>query len=427
MSLKISKKKLNIVFVALLMFAPSLLRGLVVNYNAPISISVIGYTVLCLLIIAALTTSNSKKTKTFKITTIGIMLLLGISGINFVRGDYTVTQYFQGLLTYFHFFVFYIVAAVLLNKKSFDKISRTIILIIGIDAIAILYQFFFLGLKQDKLGGLFGNANGCNGIQNTFSCIGLILVTVWYLDRKCKLSQMILYCAVTAVMAGLAEITMYFFEMLIIIVFAVLLNANKKMTVKEISRILAFLLLFVFVFYVGVRVLFLLFPTKVRFLQVSAILEYLGGKNGGTGVYKISRLHAVSQMKELFLNNSLDSAIGMGIGSTGVSSTFYRSYSNLQYNWFSSATTMLETGFIGVIFKMLFFGYIFWKAQSYKKINNPELNEMCSISQLVVIYAVIMFFYNNTLENIYDSYLIAGFLASFLIGLKEYGRAKYDS
>lgn len=427
MRLTISKRKLNTTLVILLMFAPSLLRGLVINYSVPISIPLFGYGILSILIFAAFKTPKAMRNETTKITGIGIFLLFAISFINLIRGNYPLEHYIQGLLTYFHFFVFFIVTSLLLNQKTFEKISRLLLWIIGIDFGFILYQFFVLGLNQDKLGGLFGNSNGCNGIQNTFSCIGLILVMVWYLNKKCKLSNMILYCVVTAVMAGLAEITMYFFEMPIIIVFAILLNANKKLSVKEILRLLLFLILFIVALYIGVRVLFLLFPTKARFLELSAILEYLGGDGGGTGVYRISRLHAISQMQELFLNNGVDAVIGMGIGSTGLSSAFYQSYSELQYNWFSSATTVLETGVLGIAFKAIFFGYIFLKANRYKKMDNPGLKEMCLISQLVVIYAIIMFFYNNTLENVYDSYMIAGFLTAFIVGINEYRRTKHDS
>lgn len=412
MVLRVKKKSIIRALVYIQLLLPSLLRGLVVNYGFPISVNVINYITTTALILLILVKGIKNINKSFKLILGGMLVLLMIGVINYIINMTPVTQFYRGTFDYFHVWIIMLIVGMLFRKEDFDYLGNIVVKISYINALIMLIQYFVLGLVQDKLGGIFGNDNGCNGIQNTFYCIGLIVIITDYIYGRKKLKSVIGYCAITAVTAGIAEITIYFFEMVIIVIGAILLVRNKGVSVKGLIRTMGVLVAFVVIAVVGVRVLFYLFPTKVRFLQYSAILDYLGASKGQTGVYDISRIHAISDMKDKFLLNWWSQIFGLGIGYTQIGGTFYLRNAAIPYYWFTSASTVLESGFLGVLFRLGSFVYVFCVASAAKKKN--AIDKYAVIAQLTAGFSMILFFYNSTIDNKYDSFLLGAYLATYI-------------
>ncbi len=348
-----------------------------------------------------------------KFILVGLSILLIISMLNLIVSDIPPLQYFRGLFDYLHVFVFMILVSCTMSLDDYDTIGNCIIGIVAIDVVFVVYQYFVLGLVQDQLGGLFGNSAGCNGIQNTFCIIGLIILLSKYLHGKTSIKKLIVYCLATVCIAGLAELTAYFFEVFILIATAFIVNRNK-IDVKTILKYLAISIAGIIGVIVGFKILVMIFPTKARFLDFRNVLEYIGASDSGTGVYEISRVKAISQISNLFLHSAYTKLFGLGLGYTTEGGAFFSQYSNLQYQWFSTAVTMLESGYLGVIIRALILVYIFFSTgKKSRNTNDSTLKQWYMVTQLTVVYTAIIFFYNNTLENKYDSYLLGFYLATY--------------
>lgn len=418
MLIKFKKKSLIIVLIYMQVLLPSLLRGVCVNFGIPLSIPLVNYTLQGLILVLFMLNfrrSNARYiSRNWIFIFLGICLIILCSFMNFLIGGIPLKQYVKGLFDFLHMITFMIIVMCVVDFEDYNKVGNLVIWIVIINAVFMVYQYIFMGLIQDKLGGIFGNSNGSNGIENTFFCIGLIILIVRCLYNEIKISKLLMYCLITACIAGLAEITIYFFEMGILIFAAIILNKQDKIKIKAILKSLAIIIGFSIVAIIGFKVLVILFPTKARFLKLSNVLEYIGASKGTTGVYEISRARAIQQMSDMFLNNTYNKLLGLGIGYTVEGSHFFYLYSNLQYQWFSTAITVLESGYFGIIIRISIFIFIFIKAGKIKKrTENIELKKWSLIAQLMSIFTVILFFYNNTIENKYDSFLLGFFLASY--------------
>jgi hypothetical protein len=337
--------------------------------------------------------------------------------ISFAINVYSLNQFFYGLYYHLRLPLFIILLIVFIEKTDVDKINDFIIKIVYVDAVFMTYQFLFMGLRQDFLGGIFGNTQGCNGIQNIVCCIGLSIVVSRYIYKEINLRSLLSYVLVTCYMAAIAELTIYFFEIIVVLLISFAVAKEQRISMRKVIMIFAAGMAVI----VGFALLFRYFPTKARFLNIDEILRYLGADD--SGVYSVSRIHGISQIKNAYLNDGVLPYFGLGLGRTLEGTPFHTMYGRINYTWFSSTLLMMESGYFGVFIR-LFMLFILGTGsyRNLRETNDETKRALHLMSFLMAILSVIWFFYNSTLDDKYCVYMIAFALSVSSITKKEEGK-----
>lgn len=290
----------------------------------------------------------------------------------------------------FRFYLFFLVCAVLLTKKNIEQIMKMLLKVQVLNVILTMIQFFSMGLSQDNLGGIFGIEKGANAYSNVFLCIICAFVIVKYLEKQIKLWPMLFVVASALLIAALAELKIFFIEIVVIVVMGILLSNPSARTVKTISIIA--------VGFVAAMALFgSLFPAHLAILLSWALLsQYTTESIYG---YEISRLNAFPEINDIFFkDNLLRNLFGNGFGSGEEGTVFFSKYSHYNYSWFTHQVTFLETGYVGILFTFSFFVLIYIFAAKSKKIN-PENRLYYSFAQIISALCVIWMMYDASLRG----------------------------
>lgn len=289
----------------------------------------------------------------------------------------------------FRFVLFYFACAVLLEKKSIDKIIRLMLMLQAVNFVLTLYQYFFQGLSQDYLGGIFGIERGANAYSNTFLCIICTYMIVAYLDKRVRFWPMMLTLGSSLLISALAELKVFFVEIVVIVLAAVLMSRPSIRTIK--------IILFGAAGFVGaMAVLAKLFPEHMAILLSWALFsEYTTEAIHG---YNISRLNAFSDINRIFFEGDvIRNLFGYGFGNCETGSAFYDVYEKYHYTWFSHQVTFLETGYVGVILYGIFYVLVYLHAAKSRKIN-PENKHYYTLTQISCIISPMWFVYNQSMR-----------------------------
>lgn len=357
--------------------------------------------------------SGSRFANWLKIAAV-LQLLLAI--ISWVLNVYSLGEFAYGIYYHLRLPIFMILAIIYLDRADVEKVNDFIIKVIYVDAIFMTYQFLFMGLRQDFLGGLFGNTQGCNGIQNVICCLGLAIVTSKYLYKEIDLRGLLLYIFVTCYMAAIAELIIYFVEVALVILLSFIITKERNISIRKTAMLVMGILAVI----VGGALLIRYFPTKARFLNFDEILKYLGVND--SGVYTISRIHGISQVKAIYMNNEITALFGLGLGRTLEGTPFHSMYGKINYTWFSSTLLMLESGYFGIILRLYILATSAIKAYRNLRLTEYSRKSLHLVGLLMAVLSIILFFYNNTLDDRYCVYMIAYGLAMSCIIKKEDGR-----
>ena len=289
----------------------------------------------------------------------------------------------------FRFYLFYFACAVLLNVDTVEKLLDFLVKLQPVNLLLTLFQYFVQRLGQDNLGGLFGVENGANAYSNIFLCIVCTHMVIRYLAKKEKLMPMLLTLGSSLIIAALAELKIFFVEIIIIILLAVLLSNPSARTVKIIA--------FGACGFVGALMLLgQLFPEHMAILlSLARLAEYTSEAIYG---YRISRLGAFSDINQIFFKGDIArNLFGYGFGNCETGSAFYEKYEKYSYTWFTHQVTFLETGYIGVLLYLLFFVMVYIHATISKKAN-PENAHYYSFTQIICVLCAVWFVYNQALR-----------------------------
>jgi len=290
----------------------------------------------------------------------------------------------------FRFYLFFCACAVILTKKSIDKILKILLFVQVLNLMLTVYQYFQQGLSQDYLGGMFGIAKGANAYSNVYLCLVCTYILLQYLGKKINIWPMLLTIGSSLLIAALAELKVFFIEIVIIVLMAVLLSNPSARTVKTVA--------FVSVgFVASITLLGAIFPEHFAVLVSLALLtEYTTESIYG---YNISRLNAFSEINEIFFkNNGLRNLFGYGFGNCENGTDFYNRYSHFNYSWFTHQITFLETGYVGILFYIAFFALIFIFSTKFKKAN-PENASYYTFSQIISVLCVVWMIYDQSLRS----------------------------
>ena len=408
-------------FLLLLMFYMPFLRFFTANFGILYPLTKLACPLLIILVVFGLYFNKYKKKKRNygKLTNwlkLVILLQVSFALISFLVNLYPVGQFFYGLYYHLRLPVFCILLIIFFELTDVNRVNRFVIKVVYADAVFMTYQFLFMGLRQDFLGGLFGNTQGCNGIQNVICCLGLAITLSKYLYRKKSLRSFLCYIFVTCYMAAIAELTIYFAEVILALLVSFVVGKKRRISMRKA------IMLFVggITVIAGFALLIWYFPTKARFLSVEEILKYLGAED--SGVYTVSRIHGISQIRKAYMDDGLLAFLGLGLGRTLEGTPFYTMYGGINYTWFSSTLLMMESGYVGVaikLFVLVAFGIKAFKNFKETEKDKKNLHLMCL---LMAIFSILWFFYNNTLDDKYCVYIIAYALSISSIIKKEEGK-----
>jgi len=289
----------------------------------------------------------------------------------------------------FRFYLFFFACAVLLTENGIEKIMKMLLILQIPNLILSIYQYFVQNLNQDNLGGIFGIEKGANAYSNVFLCLICTYMIINYLAKKVKLLPMVLTIGSALLIAVLAELKIFFIEVVVIVLCAILFSNPSARTIKTI--------VFSAIGFVAAIVLLgSIFPEHLAVLiNFALLMQYTTGKIHG---YNISRLNAFSEINDLFFeDNVFRNLFGYGFGNCESGSSFYAKYGDYHYSWFSHQLIFLETGYIGVLLYLAFFALIFFYTTKAKK-RNPENSTYYTFTQIIAILCVIWMVYNQTLH-----------------------------
>lgn len=290
----------------------------------------------------------------------------------------------------YRFFAMYVVCVCFLEREDLLRILEWLCTIQWLNFCACIVEYFGFQKSQDYLGGVFGVSRGCNAYMNVYLCIVTAYIVCQYVNGKKKLSKLVLSLVSSMIISGLAELKIFFIELVVIILLVALLNRSWK-------KLLPVLLVGGVALLVGLIILDRLFPEHFQIMtSLSQLIAYGNSQSGG---YNLSRFHAFANINELFFQDDpLLLAFGYGFGACEYSaydfltSPFYQSYGIYNYRWFAHQMIFLETGYAGIVSYISIFaaiGYTAWRgAKKYLRDGYEAAFTivMCVITVLCIWY-----------------------------------------
>ena len=338
-----------------------------------------------------------------------LMLILGIVifASTLRNGISNFKIYSEGLFPLIRYALAIFIGVIFVQKSQIIKLFNFKEFLLIVNVLVMLIQYVFMGLEQDDIGGTFGNTAGVNAIQNVLCIYVVIYELCMFVNKKSSIKRLLFYLFITLCIASLAEITVFFGELILIFGCFILFS-------KQIDFLKKIIILFgsILVLFLGVRFYLIIFPDRAFLLSWNNILNYLGFNTayGNTGVYTISRIRPFYQLKNFFMMNNHTFWLGLNINVVSKSSLFYSLYNlRLHYDWFSSTIVFLEIGFLGVLcFLSTWFLYLITGILCKNK------NMWTYFGIFLSLINFILFFYNDSLTNMYTAYFI-GIMSSIYI------------
>lgn len=324
--------------------------------------------------------------------------------------------YLWGVRNNFRFYAAFIIYIAVFDEEDAAGCLKLMDYLFWINAIISVFQFFVLGYRQDFLGGIFGVDRGCNAYTIVFFSIVIGKSLVLFMEKQEKAAVCFTKCGVSLLIAAMAELKFYFllFVMILLICTVMTRFSFRKTIILIVAAVLLML---------SGLLLPMLFGEKTA-LTPENIWKMITATNYATNK-DLGRFTAIPTISRDFLTGWADKLFGMGLGNCDTSSfdicnsTFYKSHSYLNYNWFSSAILFLETGYIGLLTYLSFFIVCFFSARNRMK--RKAANELfCRISMMMSIVCFILVFYNSSLRT------EIGYMAFFALALPFAGNNRQD-
>lgn len=312
-----------------------------------------------------------------------------------------------GMRNNFRFYVAFIMFALFLQEDDIETAFKFFDILFWINALVTAVQYFVLSYSWDYLGGIFGVEVGANASTLIFLTIVVTKKVLDYMNGKVGAVPCFATCSVALLIAVLAELKLFFIICLMIVVLAAVLT---KFSWRK-AVLLGLVALFVFLTGALLPVLF----GENSNITFARIVELITAENYSS-TKDLGRLTAIPTIAETLLTTWPKRIFGLGLGNCDTSSfaicntPFYQTYSYLNYNWFSTAFTFLETGYIGLIFNFVIFAICFWRANKNIK-NNVGLLNMNQVALIISIICVVIFIYNSSLRT------EAGYVMYFVLAL----------
>lgn len=315
----------------------------------------------------------------------------------------------------YRFFALYIVCICILDREDIIRILEMFCWFQHLNLALCLFEYFILGKARDYLGGMFGTSKGCNAYLNVYLCIIMSYVIYKYLKEKTSTGYMLYMLLSTMLITGLAELKIFFIEIVAIMAIAMLMNRKEK-------RIRTLLIFGIASMVVGLIALLVVAPEHFKVLMdPKKLIVYVSSEDGG---YYLSRFHAFSKINQLFFQGDwLLNLFGMGFGNCEYSSfsflqsSFYKEYGQYNYRWFMNQVLFLESGYAGVLSYIgILVTVLFNAGRRYTE--DQEASIIHGMVIVMCVIAIISVWYNSSMR-IECAYMIWLVLAGSAVANKK--------
>ncbi len=312
--------------------------------------------------------------------------------------------YLWGFRNNFRFYFAFIAFCMLFVEEDAQICLKFMDVLFWVNAVVSFFQFFVLGYKQDYLGGIFGVQRGCNGYSILFFSIILSMSVLRFMNKEEKLFTCVAKCGVALIISAMAELKFFFVLFMLILLMSTILTSftwRKFIIVFICALIISFAgSLLTEIFGESSNISF------ERIVELVFTESYASGED-------LSRFSAIPTISNSIMTKNSQRLFGLGLGNCDTSSfeicntPFFRTYSHLHYNWFSSAFLFLETGFVGLLIYLFFFVMCFVCAFNLR--NKEGVNSLyCQMAMIMSLLSIVVTFYNGSLrlETAYMVYFV---------------------
>ena len=316
--------------------------------------------------------------------------------------------YIWGVRNNFRFFVAFLVFAFFIDEDYANSIFKLFEVLFWVNIVVSLFQFIFMGVAQDDLGGLFGSTGSTNAYTLVFFIIMISKSLLATFEKKESPGYCALKCIASLVVAAMAEMKFYYFVFIILLFLAsVLTKFSRRKLVLWIVSTVAVLLGSIFLSY--------MFKEFENFLSLKQIWQYATNEHYSSQK-DINRLSAIFTLMKNYVTEPLQQIFGMGLGNCDLSevsifnSVFHQKYEFLHYSWFTSAMIFLETGFLGIVIYLSFFVLCLRRALAQLKLRQGN-KLYCQMTVIMALMCFVLFFYNSALR------IESGYMIYFVLAL----------
>ena len=177
MNLKIKKDNLY-KYVFFLLYMPLFVRFFTDNFGLTYVIMPVFDIVLYLLLVFIIYLNKKNTINELNKTWFFFVLFILIALTSIIVNEGTrISDLFYQVRPYFRMIAMVIASAYVLKFKDLEKIYKFIKYLLYFNFVIMFFQYTFWGLRQDIIGGTFGNTQGVNSIQNVL-CIFLFTTSI---------------------------------------------------------------------------------------------------------------------------------------------------------------------------------------------------------------------------------------------------------
>ena len=320
-----------------------------------------------------------------------------------------------GFRNLFRFYIAFFSYSNLMNEQDAEKWFSFVDIVFWINVVLSVFQFAFLGVRQDYLGGVFGIGGSTNGYTIALLCIVVIRHVCLAFELQESLWKCMWICVAAVMISAMAELKVFFVLLILILVVVAVLT---KFSVKKVV-----LMIFAgFVAFIGAQILVYWFGFN-NFFSIRGIIEQAtraSYSNSTAG--DVNRLSAIPTLNRLILDARIQRLFGLGLGNCDTSglaifnTPFFSKYSHLHYTWFTAPKIYLEMGYIGLTLYILF--YVLCLRLTHKEFVHKKGNRLyCQMAMVIALICCILPFYNASLS--YE----AAYMVYFVLALPFIGQS----
>lgn len=327
-----------------------------------------------------------------------VMLFLLYTALTYVVQYQSLLYYLWGIRNVFRLFAAFFAFVTFLSPEDVTDYFKLFDAIFWINILASLFQYLFMDLRGDHLGGVFSTLTGGNGYTNIFFTIVLTKDILFYLEKRESILECACKCLAALLIAALAELKFFFVEFMVILALASLFTRFtwRKLWIilGGIAAVVAFAALLV-----------VIFPNFEGFLSVDWFTEAGSTDKGYTSAGDLNRLNAIPRINEMWLTDFWQRLFGLGMGNCETSAfaflqtPFNSAYNDTHYTWLSYAFLYLETGWIGLVFYYGYFVLVYLSAYRIEKRSSGMIQTYCRMGRILAVICMIITVYNSSLRT----------------------------
>lgn len=336
-------------------------------------------------------------TENIKKVLLSLLIIISVYIASSMVEDISFSLMLWGIRNTLKGMLYFIICVVLMTKEDVDSIASKINPFFLINVIVCLYEFYVIGVSADYVGGTFGTTQGCNAFLNVL----IVIVTMWnalrYTNKKQGLIRTVIYIALCALIAGMAELKIFVVEVLLVLI---LVGVFSKGFIKK----LLICIMGILIASVCIDLIEKLIPGWDDFFTLESMLDMVTSESGYTNKGDLNRFTSISMLNRKIFSGDVN-WFGIGLGNSEYSDTFsflnsrfYQTHKSLHYGWFTIAKVYIELGYFGIISMMYLWLNCAGTAIKGGLKHDQERGVYCKIALVMALISPLLFIYNATLH-----------------------------